>query len=218
MAMFDIGKRGAGSSESQEEDFMRELDTPVTGVMPEPVGGGVRRRDAAVIGPSIHIEGTLRGEEDLIIEGHVSGTVQLQENCLTIGAHGQVKADIYAHTIFVEGIVEGDLYGSERVAIKKTAEIRGNVTSPRVSLEDGAKFKGAIEMDKQAVEAVMGVRKSTQSVSTGSTSATAGASTSTSAASSASKSTPASAATPASSSSTGNTSVSGGSGSGGGAG
>ncbi|MEX0730925.1 MAG: polymer-forming cytoskeletal protein [Aquisalimonadaceae bacterium] len=230
MAMFDIGKRGSSSDQSHEDDFMRELDTPVSPVASESTGSGVRRREAAVIGPSIHIEGTLRGEEDLIIDGHVSGTVQLHENSLTIGSHGQVKADIYAHTIFVEGTVEGDLFGSERVAIKKTADIRGNITSPRVSLEDGAKFKGAIEMDKQAVEAAMGPRKSKPAGSAGASSSSSvpapSAPTSSSAASAPSTAQPASSAKPAAAtgsssgtpSSTGKTTASGGSGSGSGAG
>ncbi|HEX5421188.1 MAG TPA: polymer-forming cytoskeletal protein [Gammaproteobacteria bacterium] len=117
-------------------------------------------REAAVIGPSIMIDGDLRGEEDLIIEGQVSGTVQLKNNSLTIGSQGKVKADLYAHSIFVEGYMEGDLYGSERVCVKKSAQVRGNITSPRVSLDDGARFKGTIEMDPQAVEAALGTRRS----------------------------------------------------------
>ena len=82
----------------------------------------------------------------------MNGTVQLKSNSLTIGPQGKVRADVYAQSIIVDGFMEGDLYGSERVAIRKSAQVRGNVTSPRVSLEDGAKFKGAIEMDPQAVQ------------------------------------------------------------------
>ncbi len=106
-----------------------------------------------MIGASIHIDGDVRGEEDLLIEGEVNGTVQLKNNSLTIGPQGKVRADVYAHSVYVDGYLEGDLYGSERVHIRKSAQVRGNVTSPRVSLEDGAKFKGSIEMDPQAVQA-----------------------------------------------------------------
>jgi cytoskeletal protein CcmA (bactofilin family) len=115
-------------------------------------------REAAIIGPSIHIDGDLRGEEDLIIEGEVNGTVQLKSNSLTIGAQGKIRADVYAHSIYVDGYMEGDLYGSERVNIRKNAQVRGNITSPRVSLEDGARFKGSIEMDPQAVQNALGTR------------------------------------------------------------
>jgi cytoskeletal protein CcmA (bactofilin family) len=109
-----------------------------------------------MIGASIHIDGDLRGEEDLLIEGEVNGTVQLKNNSLTIGPQGKVRADVYAQSIIVDGYMEGDLFGSERVAIRKNAQVRGNVTSPRVSLEDGAKFKGSIEMDPQAVQGAAG--------------------------------------------------------------
>jgi cytoskeletal protein CcmA (bactofilin family) len=81
--------------------------------------------------------------------------VQLKNNSLTVGPNGKVRADVYAHSIYVDGYLEGDLYGSERVSIRKSAQVRGNITSPRVSLEDGAKFKGSIEMDPQAAQNVV---------------------------------------------------------------
>jgi len=143
--MFDIGKKGA--PEKAPEAAGRVEVRPEAS--PRPSSGP---REKAVIGPSIHIDGDLRGEEDLLIEGEVNGTVQLRNNSLTIGAQGKVRADVYAHSIYVEGLMEGDLYGTERVHIRKSAQVRGNVTSPRVSLEDGAKFKGSIEMDPQAVQ------------------------------------------------------------------
>lgn len=108
------------------------------------------RQEVAVIGPSIHIDGDLRGDEDLLIEGEVKGAVHLKNNSLTIGGHGKVTADVYAHTIYVDGYMEGDLYGAERISIRKSARVRGNIASPRVSLEDGARFKGSIEMDPEA--------------------------------------------------------------------
>jgi cytoskeletal protein CcmA (bactofilin family) len=146
--MFEIGKKAAPEMASRPEAGPARSDssTPRTS------------RDAAVIGPSIHIDGDVRGEEDLLIEGEVSGTVQLKSNSLTIGAQGKVRADVYAHSIYVDGHLEGDLFGSERVHIRKSAQVRGNVTSPRVSLEDGAKFKGSIEMDPQAVQSMAASR------------------------------------------------------------
>ncbi len=145
--MFEMGKKG---SERTTEVTGRQDSATTSGTTaPRPGTGG---REVAVIGPSIHIDGDLRGEEDLLIEGEVNGTVQLKNNSLTIGAQGKVRADVYAHSIYVDGLMEGDLFGSERVHIRKSAQVRGNVTSPRVSLEDGAKFKGSIEMDPQAVQ------------------------------------------------------------------
>jgi len=115
-----------------------------------------RGRVTAVIGPSIQIEGTLRGQEDLFVEGEVTGMIQLQNHTLTIGTQGKIKADVYAHTVFVEGSMEGDLFGSEQVIVRKSAKVRGNITSPRVTLEDGAAFKGSIEMDPESVKSVLG--------------------------------------------------------------
>lgn len=122
---------------------------------PSPVAAS-RGRTAAVIGPSIQIEGTLRGQEDVFVEGEISGTVQLQSNTLTVGTTGRIRADVYAHTVFVEGAMEGDLFGAEQVIIRKSAKVRGNITAPRVTLEDGATFKGSIEMDPEAVKGAMG--------------------------------------------------------------
>ncbi len=166
MAIFDKGKRSSGSPRDDAEAQRTAGEPKPAPLYPDSTGGEVRRREAAIIGPSIHIEGTLSGEEDLLIEGHVTGTVKLHGNNLTIGSKGKVRAELHAHTIFVDGIVEGDLYGSERVTIRKTAQIQGNITSPRVSLEDGARFKGTIEMDPDVVGAAMGTptRRSTPAV------------------------------------------------------
>ena len=110
----------------------------------------------AVIGRSIQINGDVKGDEDLLIEGDVSGTVELKNHSVTIGAEGKVKANIYARVINVEGATEGDLYASERISIRASANLRGNLVAPRVALEDGARFKGSIDMDTQAVEKAVG--------------------------------------------------------------
>ncbi len=153
VTMFDLGKKG-GSDKGADDILRADRSEPSRGEAP-----GARRpgaREAAVIGPSIHIDGDLRGEEDLLIEGEVNGTVELKNNSLTIGPQGKVRADVYARAVYVEGFVEGDLYGAERVGIRKSAQVRGNITSPSVSLEDGARFKGSIEMDPKSVESALG--------------------------------------------------------------
>ncbi|RFF30595.1 bactofilin family protein [Wenzhouxiangella sediminis] len=101
----------------------------------------------AMIGPSINVDGKLRGEEDLVIEGKVKGTVELKNNSVTIGSQGDVAADIYAHSIFVDGTMDGNLVASEQVVIRKSARVKGSIAAPRVSLEDGAQFNGSIDMD-----------------------------------------------------------------------
>jgi cytoskeletal protein CcmA (bactofilin family) len=167
--MFELGKKGAPVRGQEDTSGEREENRQTAAAAAaRPASSAAGKREAAVIGPSIHIDGDLRGEEDLLIEGEVNGTVQLKSNSLTIGANGKVRADVYAHSIFVEGLMEGDLFGSERVAIRKTAEVRGNVTSPRVSLEEGARFKGSIEMDGEAVKAALGSARGASGSSAGS--------------------------------------------------
>lgn len=107
---------------------------------------------SAVIGPSIHIKGDLTGEEDLTIQGNVEGSVNLKQNNLTVGSNGRINANIYAKTITVEGDVKGDLFGEESVHIKQTGKVHGNIVAQRVALEDGAVFKGSIDMEKKHSE------------------------------------------------------------------
>lgn len=158
--MFDISKRGSGRQEETVDDELEQdrLGTPPrSGAASAPAPStGARVREAAIIGPSIHIEGDLRGEEDLVIEGTVAGTIHLRDNGLTVGSNGKVRAEVHAKSIVVDGTLEGDLYGSERVAIRKSGQVRGNIVSPRVSLDDGGRFKGTIEMDQQAVDKAFG--------------------------------------------------------------
>lgn len=106
----------------------------------------------AVIGPKIRFKGELVGEEDLIIQGHVDGTVDLKGHNLTVGEHGVIKANVIAKTITIKGTVEGDVFGEERIAIMSSSNVRGNLTAERVILEDGAKFRGSIDMDMEDKE------------------------------------------------------------------
>ncbi len=119
-----------------------------------PRGGG----EAAVIGRSIKISGDLRGDEDLRIEGDVTGTVELRNSSLTIGKEGRIKADVYAKNVIIEGHMEGDVYASERVSVRSSAHVIGNATAPRVGIEEGAKFKGSVEMDQETVNRAFGTK------------------------------------------------------------
>lgn len=100
-----------------------------------------------MIGPSIKIKGEVSGDEDLVIQGHVEGTINLKSNELSVGQSGQVFADISAKMVKIDGEVTGDINGLENVVISKSGNVRGNIVAPRVTLEDGAIFKGSIDMD-----------------------------------------------------------------------
>ncbi len=103
----------------------------------------------ATLGPSIFLKGDLSGEEDLLIEGRLEGKITLPKHSVTVGSGGKVKADIHSKSICVEGDVRGNLFGSEEVVIRKTGRVRGNATAPRVTLENGAKFRGSIDMQPE---------------------------------------------------------------------
>ncbi len=106
-----------------------------------------RSRTPATIGPSIQISGDVTGNEDVRIEGRVEGTISLSDNVLTVGKEGQINATATARAIFVEGKVEGDLKSDEQIVVRSSGNVRGNIVAPRVTLEDGCKFKGSIDMD-----------------------------------------------------------------------
>jgi len=107
-----------------------------------------------VIGPSIKIKGEVSGDEDLVIRGTVEGSIDLAAHEVTVGESGKVKADIKGRTVIVNGEVTGDITGGEKVIIAKTGHVRGNIIAPRMTLEDGAVFKGSIDMDPGEKSAV----------------------------------------------------------------
>ena len=100
-----------------------------------------------MIGAGIKVEGQITSVEDLFIEGSLEGTILAINHELLIGKSGHLKANITAGVVRIEGTVKGDISGIEQVLISKTGNVLGNIQSPRVTLEDGAKFKGSIEMD-----------------------------------------------------------------------
>ncbi len=106
-----------------------------------------------VIGSGIIIRGSLSGSEPLIIEGRVEGTIALQ-NHLTIEDGGVVIADVEVENLTVNGEIQGNISASEMVSVNATAKILGNIMAPRVIIEDGARFKGSVEMDFDLPEGV----------------------------------------------------------------
>ena len=101
----------------------------------------------AVIGPSLDLTGELSGAEDLLVEGKVQGKIRLPQNAVTVGAKGRLSADVQARMIEIEGEVDGHLAAEELIVLRKNARVRGDLASPRVVIEDGAKFKGTIDME-----------------------------------------------------------------------
>ena len=100
----------------------------------------------SLIGKPLIVEGSIKGDQELLVEGRVKGDITLPKNTVTVGKDGKVDATIEAKVIIVEGSVEGDLKGGEQVEIRRSGNVLGNIIAPRVGLEDGAQFKGNIDM------------------------------------------------------------------------
>jgi cytoskeletal protein CcmA (bactofilin family) len=121
-------------------DAMRPLVT-------SPAGSTAR------LGASLHVKGEISGNEDLHVDGSVEGLIQLEDRKLTVGASAKVTADVVAREVVVYGSVKGNLRARDRIEIKKDGSVVGDLTTARIMIEDGAYFKGSIEIDRNASEA-----------------------------------------------------------------
>ena len=102
------------------------------------------------IGPSVHIKGTLSGREDLTVDGRVEGKITLRDHVLTIGANGHIEAELQAKAIIVHGKVVGNVIAEHRVEVTASGTVQGDIKAPRVSIADGAMFRGSIDMGSPA--------------------------------------------------------------------
>ena len=110
-------------------------------------------RDMVNIGKSVVIKGELSGSEDLTIEGHVEGRIDLRENVLTIGPNGKIKAEVFAKAVVVLGEVTGNVTASEKVDIRDNGSVDGDIASPRVAIAEGAHFRGSVDMQRAGQKA-----------------------------------------------------------------
>ena len=108
------------------------------------------RGDTTLIGTSIVIKGELSCGEDLYIDGQVEGTIDPKGNRLTIGPHGRVKANVNASAVVVQGKLEGSIQASDRVDLKQSAVVTGDIATQRISIDDGAYFKGRVNIQKES--------------------------------------------------------------------
>ena len=112
--------------------------------------GAIPDRATARLGSSLHVKGEISGNEDLYIDGTVEGLVHLDERKLTVGATAKLTADVIAGEVIVYGSVKGNVRGKGKIEIKKDGSVNGNLTTPQIIIEDGAHFKGSIEIEKSA--------------------------------------------------------------------
>ena len=110
------------------------------------------RTTVATIGESIVIKGELSGDEDLVIDGQVEGKINLNRNALTVGEHGKVKAAVVAKTVVVAGKVRGNIMAAEKVGIRDTCSMEGDICTPRLVMASGAYFRGGVDMRSRKAE------------------------------------------------------------------
>jgi cytoskeletal protein CcmA (bactofilin family) len=106
-------------------------------------------KDIVNIGKSVVIKGELNGSEDLTIEGHVEGTIQLKDHVLTIGPNGRIKAQVFAKSVIVLGEVTGNVTASDKVDIRDNGSVDGDIVAPRVAIAEGAHFRGSVDMQRK---------------------------------------------------------------------
>lgn len=111
--------------------------------------GQPMEKDIVNIGKSVVIKGELNGSEDLTIEGHVEGTIQLREHVLTIGPNGKIKAQVFAKSVIVLGEVHGNITASDKVDIRDAGSVEGDLIAPRIAIAEGAHFKGSVDMQRK---------------------------------------------------------------------
>ena len=118
--------------------------------METPKAPDTARGEMTLIGKSVVIKGELSCGEDLYIDGQVEGTIDPKGNRLTIGPNGRVKANVNACAVVVQGKLEGNIQASDRVDLKQSAVVMGDIATQRISIDEGAYFKGSVDIQKEA--------------------------------------------------------------------
>jgi cytoskeletal protein CcmA (bactofilin family) len=137
-------KSEAESTASDQPATVTPPNTPAKGS-----GRETRMEKLVNIGQSVQIRGELTGNEDLTIEGLVDGKIIVKDHSLTIGANGRITAEVHAKTVVVVGMITGNITADDKVEIAPSGTVNGDIRAPRVSISDGAKFKGSIDMDRK---------------------------------------------------------------------
>lgn len=116
-------------------------------------------RGPAVIGKSVMIKGQIFSREDLTIDGEIDGSVELHEHRLTVGPNGKLQAGVKAREVVVLGTIHGNVEASDKIDIRKDARLVGDIKTARIVIEDGAYFKGSIDIIRPDVKPAPAVSK-----------------------------------------------------------
>ena len=138
----------AGGSPTPAGQVQSHINSPAEPVRTSEPARGLEGKGPVNIGKSVVIKGELTGSEDLTIEGHVEGKIELRQNVLTIGPNGKIKAQVFAKSVVILGEVTGNVTASEKVDLRDNGSIDGDITAPRVAIAEGAHFRGSIDMQR----------------------------------------------------------------------
>ena len=141
----DEAVRPPGGRESVSPPAAAPAAVPIS-QRPEGPAKTQNERDIVNIGKSVVIKGELNGSEDLTIEGHVEGKIELREHVLTIGPNGKIKAEVFAKAVVVLGEVAGNITATDKVDIRENGSVEGDISAPKVAIAEGAHFRGSIDM------------------------------------------------------------------------
>jgi len=107
----------------------------------------------AHLGKSVVIKGELSGSKDLYVDGNVEGNIELRNHSLTVGPNGNVKANVSAKAVVIQGRLDGSVNASDRVELRKSAVVTGDLTTQRIAIEEGAFLKGKVDIQKEGGKA-----------------------------------------------------------------
>lgn len=132
-----------GSEKKKDKEIIKDEAIPQKHVESFP------SRGASFLGPALLFKGDITGNEDLVIEGEYKGKIDLPDNTLKINPNARIEGEFLAKNIQIQGKVNGTIHASGKVEIRNTASIVGDIHASRVSIEDGAHFKGSVKMKTQ---------------------------------------------------------------------
>ncbi|MGD2096917.1 MAG: polymer-forming cytoskeletal protein [Desulfobacterales bacterium] len=150
-----------GRKPEEEQSSTRDTITKPETLAPKPVPSQSARADNTIIGENISIEGDILGNENLVIEGSMKGNVQMEGHDFTVGTKGRVEGEIKAQNVKISGQMIGNIHTKGKVEITKEADFMGDIQAKGISVEDGAYFKGSIELAQEPHRKTMLGGKST---------------------------------------------------------
>jgi cytoskeletal protein CcmA (bactofilin family) len=140
-------------NDNDNDDYQPSFSAMTTPKEPSPITppvSAVSNQEKTVIGQHISVEGTIRGKENLVIEGSLKGTIELEKHQVTVGSKGNVEAEIHADNVTISGRLVGNIKAQGKVEVTKEADFSGEIKAKRISVEDGAYLKAVIELERES--------------------------------------------------------------------